>query len=64
MGARNTKRTMLSVEFTFSYGRSNPVLTTSISTKSRLQRQIFCGINYFLTTNHYIILLWWNNVRL
>ena len=42
----------------------SPVITTSVYTVPRLQRQIFCGSNYFLTVNHNITLLDYNNTRL
>jgi hypothetical protein len=44
--------------------QSNPVITTSVYATPLLKRQIFCGTNKFLTVNHDIILLGYNDTRL
>jgi hypothetical protein len=44
--------------------QSNPVVTTSVYTTPRLYRQTFCGTNSFLTANHNITLLGYNDTRL
>jgi len=41
----------------------NPVKRTSVYATSRLYRQISCGTNYFLTVNHNVILLGYNDTR-
>jgi hypothetical protein len=44
--------------------KSNRVATTSVYATPRLYRQILCGTNEFLTVNHNVVLLRYNNARL
>ena len=41
--------------------QGNPVITTSVYATSRLNRKISCGTIYFLTVNHNVILLDYND---
>jgi hypothetical protein len=54
---------MLCILFHSKYSRTR-LLTTSVYTTPRLYRQVFCGTNHFLTANHNVTLLGYNDTRL
>ena len=41
--------------------QSNPVITTLVYMTPRLYSEMFCGTNYFITVNHNILLLSYND---